>query len=47
MEAVEEVGNERERVAILSGDAIETAIVDAETKGTIFLLDEQNRSAAG
>ena len=39
-EAIEEVWDERERVAILLGDLVEAAPIDTEAERAVFLLDE-------
>lgn len=46
-QAVEGLGDERERVLVLAREFVQHAIVNAETKGAVGLLDKENRSAAG
>lgn len=43
-ESIEGFANERKGIAILDRDAVEGAIVDAESKGAVFLLDEEDWS---
>ena len=45
--SVQEIGNERERIAILAGDAIETSEVHAKTEGTVLFANKEDRSAVG
>ena len=47
LKAVEEFVDARQRVAVLDGDVVECAIVDAHASGSVLLLDEQDRSAEG
>ena len=37
---VEEIGNERKRIAILFRDSVQGSEIDAESKGSVFLLDK-------
>ena len=47
LKAVEEFVDARQRVAVLDGDVVERAVVDAHARGAVLLLDEQDRSAEG
>ena len=45
--SVQEIRNERERIAILAGDAIETSEVHAKTEGAVLFANKEDRSAVG
>jgi hypothetical protein len=43
---IKEVGGQRNRVPILLGDAVKSTEIHTETKGTVFLAREKDRSSA-
>ena len=45
-EVIKEIGNEREQISIFLGGLVKTTPVDTKSKRTVFLFDEQDRSAA-
>lgn len=45
--SVEGFGDEREWVTVLESELVEAPIVDAETKGSVLLLDEKDGSSSG
>src|SRR6185369_1674250 len=42
---LEKVGNQRKRIVVLFRDLIETSVIDTKTKGSIFLVDEEDGCA--
>ena len=47
LQPIEQLIDQRKRIAVLDGDVVERTIVDTHAHGAIFLLDEQDRSAEG
>ena len=47
MEAVEEFINAGKGVAVLNGDVVKAAVVNAQTEGTIFFADKEDGGAVG
>ncbi len=45
--AIKKVADEGDRIAVLLGDTIESAIVDAKPEGSVFLLREEDGGAGG
>ena len=45
--AIERRLNERKRILVFSSDLVESSIIDAESKGAIGFLDEENGGTAG
>ena len=39
----EEIGNERQRVAVFLGDHVQTMVINTESEATIFFLYEEDR----
>ena len=40
--AIEEIRDERKWIVVLNGYFVESAVVDTQTKGAIFLLNKEN-----
>ncbi len=45
--AIKKVADEGDRIAVLLGDTIESAIVEAKPEGSVFLLREEDGGAGG
>ena len=43
--SIEEIGDERKRIAVLLRNPIKTPVVDAQPEATVLLLSEENRSS--
>src|SRR6478752_8408428 len=46
-EAVDGFADQRERVAVLDGDLVESAVVDTEAEAAVALLDKQDGCTSG